>query len=87
MTPAISINGQNLPQSYHVRYLKEDKRSLAKIKQLRLKFSKHYWLLGRKSKLTLSNKLPIYNSAFEPIWTYDVQLKGTVLKSNIEEKF
>jgi hypothetical protein len=43
-----------------------------------------YWLLGRKSKLSTSNKLLIYKTILKPIWTYGIQLWGTASNSNIE---
>jgi hypothetical protein len=43
-----------------------------------------YWLLGRKSKLSTSNKLLIYKTILKPIWTYRIQLWGTASTSNIE---
>jgi hypothetical protein len=43
-----------------------------------------YWLLGRKSKLSKSNKLLIYKTILKPIWTYGIQLWGTASISNIE---
>jgi hypothetical protein len=43
-----------------------------------------FWLLGRKSKLDLNNKLFIYKVAIKPIWTYGIQLWGTASTSNIE---
>jgi hypothetical protein len=43
-----------------------------------------YWLLGRKSKLSTSNKLLIYKTILRPIWTYGIQLWGTASTSNIE---
>jgi hypothetical protein len=46
--------------------------------------TKLYWLLGRKSKLDLNNKLLIYKVAIKPIWTYGIQLWGTASTSNIE---
>jgi hypothetical protein len=42
------------------------------------------WLLGRRSKLNLSNKLFIYKVAIKPIWTYGIQLWGAASISNIE---
>jgi hypothetical protein len=42
-----------------------------------------YWLLGRKSKLTISNKLLIYKAILKPIWTYGTELWGTTSNSNI----
>jgi hypothetical protein len=44
-----------------------------------------YWLqLGRKLKLSTSNKLLIYKAILKPIWTYGMQLWGTASTSNIE---
>jgi hypothetical protein len=43
-----------------------------------------YWLLGRQSKLTTSNKLLAYKAVLKPIWTYGLQLWGTASASNIE---
>jgi hypothetical protein len=43
-----------------------------------------YWLLGRKSQFSLSNKLPLYNTILKPIWTYGIQFWGTASTSNIE---
>jgi hypothetical protein len=42
-----------------------------------------YWLLGRKSNLSTSNKLLIYKEILKPIWTYGIQLWGTTSNSNI----
>jgi hypothetical protein len=43
-----------------------------------------YWLLGRKSKPSTSNKLLIYKAILNPIWTYGIQLWGTLSASNLE---
>jgi hypothetical protein len=43
-----------------------------------------YWLLGRKSQLSLSNKLLLYKTILKPIWTYGIQLWGTASTSNID---
>jgi hypothetical protein len=43
-----------------------------------------YWLLGRKSKLSSSNKLLIYKAILKPVWTYGIQLGGTASTSNTE---
>jgi hypothetical protein len=42
-----------------------------------------YWLLGRKSKLSTSNKVLIHKTILKPIWTCGVQLWGTVSTSKI----
>jgi hypothetical protein len=43
-----------------------------------------FWLLGRKSKLSTSNKLLIYKTILKPILTYEIQLWETASTSNIE---
>jgi hypothetical protein len=43
-----------------------------------------YWLLGHKSKFSISNKLLIYKTILKPIWVYGIQLWGTVSTYNIE---
>jgi len=43
-----------------------------------------YWILGRKSELSLENKLLIYKTSLKPIWTYGIPLWGTASNSNIE---
>jgi hypothetical protein len=43
-----------------------------------------YWLLGHKSKLSISNKLLAYKVIIKPIWTYGIQLWGSASISNIE---
>jgi hypothetical protein len=53
-------------------------------KQPNLKFSKTYWLLGRRSQLTIENKLLLYTAILKPIWTYGVELWGTASNPNIE---
>ena len=43
-----------------------------------------YWIIGRKSKLSLTNKLLIYIIILKPIWTCGAPLWGTASQSNIE---
>jgi hypothetical protein len=51
-------------------------------KQLGLTLTKMYWLLGRQSNLSPTNKL--YKTILKPIWTYGIQLWGTASTSDIE---
>jgi hypothetical protein len=53
-------------------------------KQLGLSLTKMYWLIGRKSKLCITNKLLIYKVILKPTWTYGIQLRDTTSNSNIE---
>jgi hypothetical protein len=43
-----------------------------------------YWIIGRKSKLSLSNKLLLYKVILKPIWTYGIPLWGTASQSIIK---
>jgi hypothetical protein len=45
-----------------------------KCRQLNLKLRSMYWLLGRRSKLSLENELLLYKSVLKPAWTYGIQL-------------
>jgi hypothetical protein len=90
--PPVHINNIQLPQAEEIKYigLHLDHRLtwrnhiFAKRKQLGITLTKIYWLLGRQSKLTPSNKLFAYKVALKPIWTYGLQLWGTASTSNIE---
>ena len=53
-----------------------------KRKQVRLKVKKLYWLNGRKSPLSLENKLLLYKSIIKPIWTYGIEIWGCASKSS-----
>jgi hypothetical protein len=44
-----------------------------------------YWLLGRKSKLSISNKFLAYKVILKPIWIYGIQLWGSASISNNEK--
>jgi len=55
-----------------------------KRKQLDVKLRKQYWIVGRKSQLSLLNKLLVYKAVLKPIWTYGVQLWGFASNSNLE---
>lgn len=92
VSPQVHINSKIIPRVDCVKYLGMhlDKTLTwrthiwKKRKQLGLKFSKYYWLLGKNSQLSLRNKLLVYKAAFKPIWTYGIQLWGTASNSNIE---
>uniref|UniRef100_A0A6B2EET6 Putative reverse transcriptase n=1 Tax=Phlebotomus kandelakii TaxID=1109342 RepID=A0A6B2EET6_9DIPT len=42
-----------------------------------------YWLLGRRSKLSLENKILLYNSMIKPVWMYGIELWGSASLSNV----
>jgi hypothetical protein len=82
MCPPVHTNNVQLPCADHVKYLglhldREltwHHHMFTKRKQLVLTLTKMYWLLGRNSRLSLSNKLLLYKSILKPIWTYGIQL-------------
>lgn len=90
--PPVKLNNQTLPQAENAKYLGMhlDRRLTwknhiwMKRKQLNLKVTKMYWLLGRRSNLSTENKLLIYKTILKPVWTYGIQLWGTASNSNIE---
>jgi hypothetical protein len=88
--PPRHINSLQLPQEEDVKYLglHLDRRLtwhkliFAKRKQLGIDLTKMYWLLGRKLKLSTSNKLLIYKTILKPVWTYGIQLWDTDFNFN-----
>jgi hypothetical protein len=92
MCPPGPYKQVQLPQEEGVKYLglhldrslTWHKYIFAKWKLLGITLTKMYWLLGRKSKLSTSNKLLIHKTILKPIWTYGIQLWGMAFTSNIE---
>jgi len=90
--PAVTLNGQYIPQRETAKYLAIhldrrltwQKHICTKRKQLRLQLHRMYWIIGRKSKLSLENKLLIYKTILKPIWTYGIPVWGTASNSNVE---
>lgn len=86
----IIINHQIIPHANSAKYLgmtldaklKWKEHIKKKKEELNLKYRKFYWLLGRNSQLSESNKLLIYNQILKPVWTYGIQLWGCACKSN-----
>jgi hypothetical protein len=83
--PCGVTNSVHLPRE-DVKYvgLHLDRRLTWSRKRLGITLTKMYWLLGRKSKRSTSNKLLIYKTILKPIWSYGIQLWGTASTSNIE---
>jgi hypothetical protein len=85
MCPPVHMNNVQLPCEDHVKYpgLHLDRKLtwqhhiFTKRKHLGVALTKMNWLLGRKSQLSLSNKLLLYKTILKPIWTYGIQLSGT----------
>jgi hypothetical protein len=90
--PVALLKGKHIPQEETVKYLgiHLDRRLTWKThifterKQLGFMFQPMYWILGRKSKLSLANKLILYKTILKPIWPYGIPLWDTACQSNIE---
>lgn len=88
--PTVSLNDKKIPKVTFVKYLgmlldsklNWAKHITTKCKQLKIKKAKMYWLIGRKSKLSIENKVMLYKAILKPIWTYGIQLWGTTSASN-----
>jgi hypothetical protein len=52
--------------------------------ELNIKFRKMYCLLGRKSEVSIHNKLILYKQVICPVWSYGMQLWGCASDSNIQ---
>ena len=86
----VNINKQKVPYANTAKYLgmtlDTKLRWKAHVKKKReelgIRYKKMYWLLGRKSKLSLHNKLLLYNQVLKPVWTYSIQLWGCTSHSN-----
>jgi hypothetical protein len=89
--PPVYIYNEPLPQTSDVKYLglhldnhlTWTKHLFTMRKHQGILFTKLHWLLARKSKLNLRNKLLIYKVIIKPVWTYGIQLWGSVSNSNI----
>lgn len=86
----IYLNGKVIPYANEAKYLgmtldtKLRWRVHVKNKrtELDIKLRKMYWLVGRRSKLSIQNKLTLYNQVLKPVWTYGAQLWGCTSQSN-----
>lgn len=50
--------------------------------ELVVKFRKMYWLMGRRSKMSIHNKLILYKQVLKPVWAYGAHLWGCTAQSN-----
>ena len=90
--PAVTLNNTEIPKSNTAKYLGMhlDKQLtwkqhiFTKRKALGLQLRQFFWLLNKRSPLSLQNKLLLYTNAIKPVWTYGIQLWGTAANSNLE---
>nr|AMS38375.1 hypothetical protein [Bactrocera tryoni] len=86
------IGNEVIPYSTSAKYLgltldaklKWKEHIQRKVAELKLKYNKINWLIGKKSPLTTSNKILVYNQTLKPIWTYGIQLWGCAAPLYIE---
>ena len=64
--------------------LKWKEHILNKKKQIDLKHRQMLWLLGKRSKLKLKNKVLLYKSMLRPIWVYGCQIWACAASSNLK---
>ena len=88
----VQLNGTSLPQPDEVKYLEMHldrrltwrKHITSKRRHLDLQLRRLYWIIGRKSQLSLEHKFLLYKAILKPIWAYGIQLWGTVSNSKID---
>lgn len=88
--PQVRINNDFIPTKTEVKYLglHLDQQLTwrahikAKKQQVSLKLNQMNWLIGRKSQLTIANKILLYKTILVPIWTYGIELWGCAKPSN-----
>jgi hypothetical protein len=88
----VHINKTNIQQADKATYLRITLDSkltwrphiLKKRKQMDLKAAELEWINGKKSYLSLPNKLLIYKTVIKPIWTYGIQLWGSACKPTVD---
>ena len=86
------LNGMSLQAANTAKYLgmtldaKLHWKTHIKMKQeeIKIRFRKLYWLLGRRSELSIKNKVVLYKQVLRPVWAYGSQLWGCAKKSNVD---
>ena len=89
--PPVSLFRVQLPQAESAKYLglhidrrlTWQKHIFMKRKQLGIKLTSMFNLLGKDSPISIENKILLYKTVLKPIWTYGIQLWGTAAKTNI----
>ena len=82
--PLPSVNEAKYLGMYLNRRLTWTKHIKTERKAMDLKLRKMYWLVGRKSQLSLYNKLIIYKVIIKTVWTYGEELWGAACNLNVD---
>jgi len=91
-SPPVFLHTTPIPVTYEVKYLglHLDRRlTWRKHIQTKRQHLDHNlramsWLLGRRSQLSLSNKILLYICVLKPVWTYGIQLWGCAKPSHTQ---
>lgn len=86
------LNGKVIPFANTAKYLgmtldtkiKWKEHVKKKNKEIKIKFSELYWMLV-DNRISIQNKLLLYNQMIKPIWTYGIQLWGCAAKNEVEK--
>jgi hypothetical protein len=89
-TPDVCISGTQIPRKTEIKYpgmimdskLTRKQHAVKKRKLIDLTIKQMNWLMGRKSKPAVENKILIFKAIIIPIWTYGLELWGCASKSN-----
>lgn len=89
----IYIDNLQIPYSNNAKYLgmtldaklRWNEHVKKKCDELNIKWSKLKWLIGRKSVLSIENKILVYNQQLKPIWLYGLQLWGCTYQKNLDQ--
>lgn len=89
----LTLNNSNIPYANTAKYLgmnldaklRWKEHIKKKLEEIKLKLKGMYWLLGRRSQLSVYNKILLYRQVIKPIWMYGIQLWGCASKSNINK--
>jgi hypothetical protein len=89
--PHVYLNNIEIPRANVAKYLglHLDSKMAWKVhitkkrKEMDIEIKKMYWFLGKKSSLSLENKLLLYKVIIKPICTYGIELWGCSSKSNV----
>lgn len=90
--PPVKLGQEDLPHNTTVKYLgfhldrKQTWKTHIQKKrdECNHRFRTLEWLLGRRSRLSVENKILIYKAVLKPVWTYGIQLWGSAKTSNTE---
>lgn len=90
--PPIKLGDDTLPHHDSAKYLGMhlDRKQTWKIhiqkkrEQLNARLRTLNWLVGRRSCVTVENKILIWKTVIKPVWTYGIELWGSAKNSNVD---